>query len=126
MEFFEELEKSGVDIEALKNLLQISALPSHCRSIDSVIYEDQNGGEIYCLWGQFNVSRELIKNGVRFALLNCPHALAWTITYQEERAMLVVHCTIDDREVDTEFTESILLFISDWRFGLSNAFPEIT
>ena len=69
---------------------------------------------------------ELEKNVVRFALLNYPHALAWTITYHEERAMLVVHCTIDDREVDTEFTESILVFISDWRFGLSNAFPENT
>lgn len=126
MEFFEELEKSSVDIEALKNLLRISTLPSLCSSIDSVISEDQNGGEIYCLWGQFDVSRELIKNGVRFALLNCPHALAWTITYHEERAMLVVHCTIDDREVDAEFNESILLFMSDWRFGLSNAFAEIT
>lgn len=126
MEFFEELEKSDVDIEALKNLLRFSMLPSHCRSIDSVISEDQNGGEIYCIWGQFNVSRELIKNGVRFALLNCPHALAWTITYHEDRAMLVVHCTIDDRKTDTELVESILLFMSDWRLGLSNAFPETT
>ncbi len=125
MEFFEEIEESVLDIVALKTLLQISTLPSHCRSIDSVVSEDQNGGEIYCLWGQFNVSRELIKNGVRFALLNCPHALAWTITYHEDRAMLLVHCTIDDREVDTEFSESILLFMSDWRIGLSNAFPEV-
>lgn len=126
MEFFEELEKSGVDVEVLKGLLRISTLPCHCHSIDSVISEHQNGGEIYCVWGQFTVSRQLIKNGVRFSLLNCPHALAWTITYHEERAMLVVHCTIDDREVDMEFLESILLFVSDWRLGLSNAFPDPT
>jgi len=126
MEFFEEIQKQGVDIEALKDLLQISSLPRHCSSIDSVISEDHNKGEIYCIWGQFNVSREVIKNGIRFALLNCPHALAWTITYHETQSILVIHCTIDDREEDSEFNESIQMFMSDWRFGLSDALPIIT
>ena len=126
MEFFEEVERQGVDIEELKDLLQISALPSHCRSIDSVISENHNVGEIYCVWGQFNISREVIRNGVRFALLDCPHAFVWTITYHEDRNMLVVHCTIDDREEDEEFVESILEFVSDWGFGLGNALPENT
>lgn len=126
MEFFEEIEKQGIDIEALKNLLQISTLTAHCRSIDSVIFDDHNSGNIYCLWGQFNISREEIKNGVRFALLNCPHALAWTIAYHEERSMLVVHLTTDDREEDEELVESIQEFMSDWHIGLSNALQIIT
>ena len=126
MEFFEEVEKQSVDIEALKDLLQISVLPSLCRSIDSVISEDHNEGEIYCVWGQFNISREVIRNGVRFALLDCPHAFAWTITYHEGRNMLVVHCTIDDREEDKEFIESIQEFVSDWGYGLGNALPDHT
>lgn len=85
MEFFEELEKNSLNIDALKDLLQISALPKHCRSIDSVLSDERSAGEIYCVWGQFRVSREVIQNGVRFALLDCPHAFAWTITYQERR-----------------------------------------
>jgi len=124
MEFFEEIERQGVDVDALKNLLQISSLPNHCRSIDSVISDDHNAGEIYCVWGQFNISREIIRNGVRFALSDCPHAFAWTITYHEDRNMLVVHCTIDDREEDEEFVETIKEFVADWGFGLDHALPK--
>ncbi len=126
MEFFKELERPDVNIDALKDLVKISALPDLCRSIDSVISDNHNVGEIYCLWGQFNISREVIRNGVRFALLDCPHALAWTITYHVDRKMLVVHCTIDDRDEDTEFIESIQEFVCDWGIGLDNAFPENT
>lgn len=126
MEFFEEIERQSVNIEALKDLLQISELPNYCRSIDSVISDNQDVGEIYCVWGQFNVSREVIKNGVRFALLDCPHAFAWTVTYHEDRNMLVVHCTIDDREEDEEFIESINEFAADWSYGIGNALPENT
>jgi len=126
MEFFEELERQGVEIEAIKDLLRVSALPSYCRSIDSVISENHNVGEIYCIWGQFKISREEIRNGVRFALLDCPHALAWTITFHEDRSMLVVHCTIDDQEEGNEFIESIQEFVSDWGIGLGNALLEST
>jgi hypothetical protein len=123
MEFFKEIERPGVDVDALKGLLQISSLPHHCRSIDSVISDEHNIGEIYCVWGLFNISREIIKNGVRFALLDCPHAFAWTITYHDDRNMLVVHCTIDDRDEDAEFIETIDEFVADWGFGLTNALP---
>ena len=126
MKFFEEIERQGVNIDSLKGLLQISALPNLCRSIDTVISDKHNVGEIYCVWGQFNVSREVIRNGVRFALLDCPHAFTWTITYHEGRNMLVVHCTIDDQEEDEEFIETIREFTADWSCGLGNALPENT
>jgi len=124
MEFFKEIERQSVEIKALKDLLTISALPALCSSINSVISEDHNVGEIYCIWGQFNISREVIRNGVRFALLDCPHAFAWTITYHEERNKLVVHCTIDDQEEEEEFIETIEQFASDWSLGLRDALPE--
>ena len=126
MEFFEEIEMAGVDVGKLKDLLSISSLPNHCRSIDSVISDHRDTGEIYCVWGQFDISREVIKNGVRFALLDCPHAFAWTITYHQQRNMLVIHCTIDDREEDREFIESIEEFVADWGNGLGSALPEYT
>jgi hypothetical protein len=120
MEFFAELEKNELDIEALRGQLQIATLPVHCESIHTVISDNGNKGEIYCVWGQFTVSREPIRNGVRFALLNCPHALAWTVAYHAERKMLVVHCTIDDRTEADEFVESIEQFVSDWATGLGH------
>lgn len=40
-------------------------------------------------------------------------------TYHEDREVLVMHCTIDDREASEEFA-------SDWRVGLGNAFCEST
>jgi hypothetical protein len=126
MEFFEEVEKHAVDIEALRDLLQISALPVLCRSIDTVISDNHGSGEIYCVWGQFDISREEIKNGVRFTFPGCPHAFAWTITYHPTRNMLVVHCTIDDREEDPEFIETIREFAADWGAGLTNAFAQNT
>ena len=124
MEFFEEIERKSLSVETLRDLLRISTLPHHCGSIDSVISDKNDVGEIYCVWGQFQVSRQAIKNGVRFALLDCPHAFAWTIAYHQDRNMLVIHCTIDDREEDEEFIETIQEFAADWGHGLRKALPE--
>ena len=123
MEFFAQIERHNLDIENLKHRLQIASLPQHCSAISTANAVSDTAGDIYCIWGQFDVSREVIRFGVRFALLNCPHALAWTITYHDDLSMLVVHCIIDDREVDEEFAESIEAFIADWETGLSKAFP---
>ena len=120
MEFFGNIEKNDIDIEALRDQLQIATLPVHCKSIDTVIADNGNRGEIYCVWGQFTVSRAPIRNGVRFALLDCPHALAWTIAYHAKQKTLVVHCTIDDQEEDQEFVKSIEQFVSDWGQGLAS------
>lgn len=123
MEFFEEITCGKIDIDALRDRLTIATLPLHCESIDKVISDSGDKGEIYCLWGQFDVSREAIRNGVRFALLNCPHALAWTVAYHAARNALVVHCTIDDRQEAPEFVETIEQFVADWATGLQKALP---
>lgn len=122
MEFFSEISPAAVTIDELQQQLQIASLPSLCASIDTVISEQGGHGEIYCLWGQFTVSRQLIRNGVRFALLECPHALAWTVTLKEDINSLVVHCTIDDQQTEAEFAETIELFVEDWANGLKKVF----
>jgi len=124
MEFFEEIERHTTKPETLKDRIRISSLPRFCRSIDSVISDHQDSGEIYCVWGHFNISREEIRNGVRFAFVDCPHAFAWTVTCHEKRNMLVVHCTIDDREADEDFIESIEEFVADWGTGLTKVLSE--
>jgi len=50
----------------------------------------------------------------------CPNALAWTIT-REEGGSLVIHCTIDKRDHDQDFIDSIKDFVLDWKTGLNQA-----
>jgi len=121
MEFFGEIEASHIDDNYLKELLTVSTLPKYCSSIDSVISINNNEGEIYCLWGQFSVKQEVIKHGIRFSLLNCPHALSWTITHDQSAKKIIIHCTIDKKEEDKDFIDSINQFVSDWEMGLSDA-----
>ena len=121
MEFFCEVPADRWRIEDLQSRLTIAALPDYCDSIDSVLSAAQDEGEIYCLWGMFDVRCDRIRQGVRFSLLNCPHALAWTITVKDEAEQIVIHCTIDDRDVDQEFAESIRQFVADWATGLTHS-----
>jgi hypothetical protein len=123
MEFFAEIENRAASADQVYKLVTIPRLPELCASIDSVVSEQSERlGEIYCVWGQFSVSREKIRNGVRLALLSCPHALAWTITVKQEDDIVVIHCTIDDRKAESEFVESIEQFVNDWAQGLRIAF----
>lgn len=118
MEFFQKLQSNNIEIQYLQNSLTIDKLPSLCDLIDTSKSINKNQGEIYCLWGSFDISREEIRYGVRFSLLNCPHALAWTITYHEEEENIVIHCTIDETEQDSDFVESINLFVKQWSSGI--------
>lgn len=122
MEFFRELKTFIQDSHELKNALTISTLPVYCSSIQTIISDNDDEGEIYCLWGQFNIRRDVIRHGVRFALLNCPHALTWTITYHQQAQEIIIHCTIDKKDEDKDCIESIHHFVTDWETGLSQCF----
>lgn len=122
MEFFREVKTTIQDASKLKQALTISTLPDYCSSIDTVMSDSNDKGEIYCLWGRFDIKRETLKHGVRFALLNCPHALSWTVTHNQKTEKIVIHCTIDKKDEDRDFIESIDQFVTDWQTGLSDAF----
>ena len=120
MEFFEEIENSGLlDNNSLKKLLTIARLPDLCSSIDSVISDEREKGIIYCIWGEFEINREELRDGIRFSFPKCPNALAWTITTDEESNSMTIHCTINKQEHDEEVIESIQTFVDDWSDGLT-------
>ena len=121
MEFFKEVYSPDVSLEHLKNLLSINKLTSLCASINTVTAHKENEGDIYCLWGLFNIKREEIRYGVRFSLLNCPHALAWTLTLNEVSQSIMIHCTTDKMKMDKDFIESIHDFLTDWSNGITKA-----
>jgi hypothetical protein len=119
MEFFRELE-TAFDAPGLQGALTIESLPQHCAEIDKVLSSAGERGEIYCLWGEFSVQRQLINGGVRFTLPGCPNALAWTVTtgLPPQPDITVIHCTINRRDQEPDFIESIGLFLDALAAGL--------
>lgn len=115
VEFYRQLKQTSQP-EQLQTLCSLERLPELCDSIDSLLEQQGERGEIYCLWGRFRINREPIKQGVRFSLPGCPNALAWTITAEPET--VTIHCTINRSEHDSDFIESIDQFVDDWLIGL--------
>lgn len=119
MEFF-----AIADIETKPETLQeltVRKLNQYCDDIDKLLHvENDNSADIYCVWGEFTVHRQVINGGVRFTLPNCPNALAWTITtgFDPEPEKVVIHGTINRTEHDADFIESIQSFIDSWKTGL--------
>ncbi len=101
--------------------VHISNLAELCRSIEKVLSQRGERGEIYCIWGEFKVHRELIRQGVRFTLPGCPNALQWTITTAVDEPDIVrVHCTIEQTRHESDFIESLQQFVDDWKHGLES------
>ncbi|MCF7991808.1 MAG: hypothetical protein K9M02_15330 [Thiohalocapsa sp.] len=120
MEFFSTVSRP-LSAEQLQQTLTGPRLADFCASIDRVLHWQDEQGEIYCLWGQFRVNRELIRDGVRFTLPYCPNALAWTVTADRDSdgtGTVLLHCCINRSEHEPDFIESIESFLDDWRAGL--------
>lgn len=118
MEFFAAADGHPRTAEQIRTEVTGPRLADLCDSIDEVLNWDSaaDQGEMYCLWGQFRVNRELLELGVRFTLPDCPNALAWTVTAEPEGT--VIHCTINRQQHDPDFIETIETFVADWRAGL--------
>lgn len=119
MEFFAEIKGVSTNVKQLHKILSIKDLSTLCSSIDTVIRDNISEGSIYCLWGEFDINREELKNGIRFSLPYCPNALAWSITLETSLDALIIHCTINKQEHDQDFIESIEDFILAWKVGLT-------
>jgi len=123
VEFFRFADVS-VEPPALRAAIDIPSLPALCASIDAVIPQDGQAAEIDCVWGRFQLSREIINGGVRFTLPGCPNAFQWTLTtgFPPDPGKITIHCTIGRTDPDPDFIESIEEFADDWRRGLEAAF----
>ncbi|MFU8838876.1 MAG: hypothetical protein ACNA75_11305 [Thiohalomonadaceae bacterium] len=119
MEFFglATVRMSSSDIQRNVN---IDNLSEWCASIDKVLdVQNDERGDIYCVWGEFRVHRELIHDGVRFTLPSCKNGVQWTLTPNPDNsAQVQIHCTINRSHQDPDFIESLESFVNDWRDGL--------
>lgn len=119
MEFFAIADVSVTDA-ILQERLTIESLPRFCASFEMVIENQGNQGIIFSIWGEFSVHREIINGGVRYTLPECPNAVVWTITtgHPPETDKAVIHCTINRREHEPDFIESLQSSVSNWKSGL--------
>lgn len=122
MEFFRIIDK-----HVTEEIIQANINPQSLENFTETMLflEDLNNNFLGgTLWGEFNISFDKINGGVRFALLDCPNALSWTITtgLPPEREKIVMHCTINRTEKPDEFIEEINDFLDEWETGLKRVF----
>lgn len=122
MEFFRIAGVRSSEQE-LQDQLTLQDLESFCESVFPL-----DGGTELCtiggMWGEFTLRRDNIMGGVRFSMLDCPNALAWTITtgFPPEREKAVIHLTINRTRKQDEFVEEIQHFLDDLVQGLEAKF----
>jgi hypothetical protein len=122
MEFFKIIDVSTSEEQIQKKLI-LRELENFCESIFPL-----DDGKDICkiggMWGEFTLRRDPIMGGVRFAMLDCPNALAWTITtgYPPAREKVVIHLTINRERKQDEFIDEIKEFLSDLDSGLKSFF----
>ena len=114
MEFFRVIEVKTEESEIQKrfNFHKLESMSNELFLLEII---DKNHAQIGSLWGEFTLQRTLIKGGLRFALLECPNALAWTITtgYEPAPEGMTIHLTINRTEKDQDFIEEIEEFLDD-------------
>jgi len=120
MEFFTKIIKSTSEEK-----IQASITPRSVSDFaESMLFieGDNNVFKGVTLWGEFTISYNKIKGGVRFALLDCPNALAWTITcgYPPEKDKIILHCTINRTKKPIEFIEEIQELLEEWKSGIES------
>jgi hypothetical protein len=126
MEFFRIIKLKTQD-KTIQDKLTIDNLEFISNQI--FIIGDQNNtlADIGGIWGEFTLTRTLINGGLRFALVECPNALAWTIKtgIQPDPDAIVIHLTINRQQQKESFIEEIEEFLNDQSICLQDYFNRI-
>lgn len=122
MEYFRTIEKVTSEQE-----IQNKIIPNTLEKFtESMFFIEGNTSEFTgaTLWGEFEISYHKIKGGVRFTLLDCPNALAWTITtgFPPNRNAIILHSTINRTQKPNEFIEEVIEFLDEWEKGIKTNF----
>jgi len=122
VEFF-AVSSAQLRAEELQRHVRIDNLPQWCASIEKVLDHEGERGNVYSVWGEFRIRREVIHEGVRFTLPGCINALQWTLTAGAEG--VTIHATINRKQHDPDFIESLEQFVADWQHGLDAGLARI-
>lgn len=117
-----------IKLKTTEAFLQSQLTLSHLDKISTEIFNLNDPSEkeanIGGIWGEFTLSRNEIKGGVRFSLLECPNALCWTITtgYPPDPESIIIHLTINRQQLKIDFIEEIEDFLEDMCANLKQFF----
>ena len=114
MEFFRILKIKTLDSD-IQNALALENLNSMSREIFVIGNQNKKEADIGGIWGEFTLTRSEIKGGLRFALLECPNALTWTITtgFPPDPNSIIIHLTINRQQKELSFIEEVNEFVDD-------------
>ena len=126
MEFFRIIDINTTQ-EQITELLVLKNLEDISTQLFSIAEPQEGQVEIGSLWGEFTLSRDEIKGGLRFSLKECPNALAWTITtgYPPAPEGVVIYLTVNRKELAQEFIEEIEEFLDDQVVCLQGLFSKV-
>ena len=127
MEFF-RIIKIKIQEKTIQDELTIDNLELISNEIFVIGDQNKTEANIGGIWGEFTLTRMLIRGGLRFALLECPNALTWTITtgIQPDPDVIVIHSTINRQQQEDSFIEEIEEFLDDQSICLQQYFKRNT
>lgn len=127
MEFFQIIKVKTQD-KTIQDELTIENLELISNEIFVIGNQNKTEANIGGIWGEFTLTRTLIRGGLRFALVECPNALTWTITtgIHPDPDVLVIHLTINRQQQKAAFIEEIEEFLDDQSICLQQHFQENT
>lgn len=122
MEFFKIIDK-----QVSEAIIQNEIHPESLENFTESMFLLEKGNHNFngaTLWGEFEISYDKIKGGVRFTLIDCPNALSWTITtgFPPEINKIILHATINRTQNPDEFIEEVDEFLDEWDTGLTKSF----
>ncbi|MBF0380135.1 MAG: hypothetical protein HQL69_03900 [Magnetococcales bacterium] len=119
MEFF-AFATSNWDETQLKKAISMDRLDSFADSIEKVLQTDKDWGNYFTIWGEFKIIRIDIKGGYRFVMPHCPNGLTWSVTtgYEPYPDKINIHTTINRKEQDPDFVETLVDFTNEWADSL--------
>ncbi|PHR71849.1 MAG: hypothetical protein COA67_05500 [Lutibacter sp.] len=114
MEFFRIIKLKTQD-KIIQDELTIANLEYISNEIFVIGDQNKTEANIGGIWGEFTLTRNLIRGGMRFALVECPNALTWTITtgINPDPDAIVIHLTINRQQQKEAFIEEIEEFLDD-------------
>jgi hypothetical protein len=123
MEYFSIIEVSTTE-QTIQEKCTLHNLEALSNEFISLSVPSADALQIGGIWGEFTLAWYKIKGGVRLSLVECPNALAWTITtgYAPKPEAVVVHLTINRTAIKPAFVEEIEEFLSDHSECLNTLF----
>ncbi len=114
MEFFRTVAMHTTE-QIIQEVIILEKLEETTNELVLLDQMDDKSDAIGGIWGEFTLERSTINGGLRFALIECPNALVWTITtgYPPSINSVVIHLTLNRIEKSEDFIQEVEEFLDD-------------